>query len=139
MPVPTAVPPSGTASSSAWAARARRIDLLDLPGIAPELLAEADRRRVLEVGPAGLHDRPELLLLGDERRLEALERGQQRLLDRHRGRQLERGRDRVVRALAAVDVVVRVDPPARRRAAPAARWATTSFMLVFVEVPEPVW
>ena len=26
MPVPTAVPPSGTSSSSAWAARARRID-----------------------------------------------------------------------------------------------------------------
>ena len=37
-----------------------------------------------------------------------------------------------------VDVVVRVDrrpPPSRR----VARWATTSFMFVFVEVPEPVW
>ena len=62
MPVPTAVPPSGTASSSAWAARARRMRLLDLAGVAAELLAEADRRRVLEVGPAGLDDRPERLL-----------------------------------------------------------------------------
>ncbi len=85
---------------------------LDLPGVAAELLAEPDRRRVLEVGPAGLDDRPELLLLGDERGVEPLEGGQQVVLDGHRGRQLERGRDRVVRALAAVDVVVRVDLPA---------------------------
>ena len=42
--------------------------LLDLAGVAAELLAEPDRRRVLEVRPAGLDDRPELLLLGDQRR-----------------------------------------------------------------------
>ena len=52
MPVPTAVPPSGTDSSSAWAARARRSRLLDLAGVAAELLAEPDRRRVLEVRAA---------------------------------------------------------------------------------------
>src|SRR4051794_28487555 len=34
--------------------------LLDLAGVAPKLLAEADRRRILEVRPARLDDRPEL-------------------------------------------------------------------------------
>ena len=107
---------------------------LDLARVAAELLAEPDRRRVLEVGPAGLDDRPELLGLGGERRVEPLEGRDQLLLDRHRGRELERRRDRVVRALAAVDVVVGVDlrpPPSRA----AARWATTSFMFVLVDVP----
>ena len=108
--------------------------LLDLAGVAAELLAEPDRRRVLEVGPAGLDDRPELLFLGGQRGVQALEGGQQRLLDRDRGRQLERRRDRVVRALAPIDVVVRVDLSDRRRAGALARWATTSFMFVFVEV-----
>ena len=82
---------------------------LDLAGVAAELLAEPDRRRVLQVGPARLDDRPELLLLGHERGVEALEGGQQLVLDGDRGRQLERRRDRVVRALAAIDVVIRVD------------------------------
>ena len=71
--------------------------------------------------------------------MQSLERGQQLLLDGHRRGQLERRRDRVVGALAAVDVVVRMDRPAGRRGGPPARWATTSFMFVFVEVPEPVW
>ena len=59
-----------------------------------------------------------LALLGDERGVQALEARDQRLLDRHRRRELERGRDDVVRALAAVDVVIRVD----RRDHRAARW-----------------
>ena len=41
--------------------------LLDLAGVAPELLAEADRRRVLEMRPTGLDDRPELVGLRGER------------------------------------------------------------------------
>ena len=44
--------------------------------------------------------------------MQALERRQELLLDGDRRRQLERRRDGVVRALAAVDVVVRVDLPA---------------------------
>ena len=91
--------------------------LLDLAGIAAELLAEADRCRVLEMGPAGLDDRPERLLLGHQRGVEVLEGGQQVLLDGHRGRQLERRRDDVVRALAAVDLVVGVDLSALAQAA----------------------
>ena len=94
MPVPTAVPPSGTLSSSAWAARARRSDSSDLAGVAAEFLAEPDRRRVLEMGPAGLDDGPEFLLLRDERGVESLERRQQVRFDRHSGGQLEGGRDR---------------------------------------------
>ena len=85
---------------------------LDLAGVATELLAEADRRGVLEVRPAGLDHRPEGLLAGDERGVESLERGEELLFDRDSGRELERGRDDVVRGLAAVDVVVGVDAPA---------------------------
>ena len=111
---------------------------LDLAGVAAELLPEPDRRGVLEVRPAGLDHRPEGLLAGDEGGVESFERGEQLLLDRHRRRKLERGRDDVVRRLAAVDVVVRVDLAAAE-AVRRARCATTSFMLVLVEVPEPVW
>ena len=67
--------------------------------------------------PAGLDDRPEFLLPRHERGVETFERGQQLLLDGDRGRQLERRRDRVVRALAAVDVVVGVDLPASQAGA----------------------
>ena len=90
---------------------------LDLAGVATELLTEADRRRVLEVGPARLDHRPELVGLGRQRRLQLDEGRDERLLDGHRGGQLERRRDGVVGALAAIDVVVRVDT--RRAAKPA--------------------
>ena len=83
--------------------------LLDLAGVAAELLAEADRRGVLEVGPPSLDHGPERLLAGHERGVEGLEGGQQPFLDGDGGRQLQRSRDGVVRALAAVDVVVRMD------------------------------
>ena len=82
---------------------------LDLARVAAEFLAEPDRRGVLEVGPAGLDHRPELLLLRGQARVEALKGRQQLLLDGQRGGQLERGRDRVVGTLAAIDVVVGVD------------------------------
>ena len=98
----------------------RRLDaadrLLDLAGIALELLSKADRRGVLEVRPPGLDDGPELLGLRGEGLLELDERGDEDLLDRHRGAELERRRDVVVRALAPVDVVVRVDPAALPKA-----------------------
>ena len=68
--------------------------LLDLARVARELLAEADRRRVLEVRPAGLDDAPELVGLRGQGCLELDERGDQLLLDRDRGGQLERRRDR---------------------------------------------
>src|SRR3954468_3106374 len=77
---------------------------LHLTRIAAELLTEPDRRRVLEVRPTRLDHRPEFLLARGQRRVEALEGRQQALLDRDRGRQLERRGDRVVRALTAVYV-----------------------------------
>jgi hypothetical protein len=63
------------------------------------------------VGSAGLDDRPEGLFAGDEPGVEPLEGGEQLLLDCHCGGQLERGRDDVIRGLAAVDLVVGVDLP----------------------------
>ena len=57
---------------------------LDLPGIGAELLAERQRRRVLEVGPADLDDIGEGFRLGLERRAEAAQRRQQPLLDLER-------------------------------------------------------
>jgi len=83
--------------------------LLELARVAAELLAQADRGRVLEVGPARLDDRPELVGLGIEGGPEDLEGRQERVGDRHRRRQLERRRDHVVRRLALVHVVVGMD------------------------------
>jgi hypothetical protein len=82
---------------------------LHLARVAAELLAEPDRGRVLEVGATGLDDRPELFALDLERALQALERGDQLVLDRRGSRDLDRGRDDVVRGLAQVDVIVGVD------------------------------
>ena len=112
---------------------------LDLAGVAAELLAEPDRRRVLEVGPAGLDDRPELVCLrGDERRWSRSSAGSSSSSIAIAAESWSAVGIDVVRGLAAVDVVVRVDlapPPSRA----VARCATTSFMFVFVDVPEPVW
>src|SRR5205807_6273133 len=81
----------------------------DLTRVALELLAQADRRCVLQVRAAGLDHRPELLALGLEYALEPLERGHELVLDGHRGRKLNRGRDDIVRGLTEVDVVVGMD------------------------------
>src|SRR5258706_9721126 len=80
-----------------------------LPGVALELLAEADRRRVLEVRAAGLDNRPELAALGLERLAQLVESRDQLVVDGHCGRQLDRARDHVVRRLTEVDVVVRMN------------------------------
>ena len=113
--------------------------LLDLAGVAAELLAEPDRRRVLEVRPAGLDDRPELLGLGGERAS---------------GARSSAGSSASSIAIAAdswsavgmasFELWQRLTSsfgwtvrPSPSRAA--ARCATTSFMFVLVEVPEPVW
>ena len=56
MPVPTAVPPSGTSATRGSAERTRSMPRRTWRGVAAELLAEGDRRRVHEVGAAGLDD-----------------------------------------------------------------------------------
>ena len=58
MPVPTAVPPIGKLGERlGCACRSRRTAVLDLRGVARELLPEPDRHGVLQVGPADLDDR----------------------------------------------------------------------------------
>jgi hypothetical protein len=75
--------------------------------IRPELLAEPDRRGVLQVGPAGLDDAIELIALGQQTSGKSLERREQRCQARE-NREAHRGRDHVVGALRHVDVIVRV-------------------------------
>ena len=108
MPVPVAVPPSGICPTR----RERPADPLgaepDLRGEAGELLAEGDRHRVHQVGPAGLDVVGELVALAVQGGDERVDGGQQV----HRGL-LERGEvdggwEDVVGRLTHVDVVVRV-------------------------------
>ena len=106
--MPTAVPPSGI-----WPSRLRLSrDALDpfahLRGVAAELLAEGDGDGVHQVRAARLDDVVERLRLRLERGGERLERRQQVVLELTERREVDgRGED-VVRALAHVDVVVRV-------------------------------
>jgi hypothetical protein len=79
--------------------------LLELIDVAGELLAEGERRRVLQVGAADLHDRLKSAALGLERFAQRLGRGE-RIVDRRGGRDVHRGGEDVVRRLAHVDVVV---------------------------------
>ena len=113
--------------------------LLQLAGVAPELLAESDRRGVLEVGPAGLDDRPQLLSAFASSAARSVSSA---------------GRSSSSIAIAAASCIAvgivsfedwhlltssfgwtRRPPPSRSEAS----CATTSFMFVFVDVPEPVW
>ena len=56
-----------------------------------------------------------------------------------RGAELESGPDVVVGSSGCIDVVVGMDAPNPNRAGQSRRWATTSFMFVLVDVPDPVW
>ena len=117
-PVPTAVPPS----ASSWSARRARARIaahavIELRDPAADLLAERQRRRVLQVRAADLDDVRERLRLAVERaraaRATAGSRCSSTLLD---GRDVHRGRERVVRRLRHVDVIVRVHRRSCRRA-----------------------
>ena len=61
MPVPTAVPPSGSSPSASTSARDRRERPLEQPGPRVGLLAERHRRGVHQVGAPGLDDVGEAL------------------------------------------------------------------------------
>ena len=80
----------------------------DLRGVAAELLTERDRHRVHQVGAPGLDDVRELVRLGLQRCLQALQRGQQLRAHLAQRGQVHRRREHVVGGLAHVDVVVRV-------------------------------
>src|SRR5437016_728290 len=82
---------------------------LDLAGVAEELLAETDGRRVLQVRPSRLDYRHELFGLPVECVLEVGQRRYELFVDRDHGRELHRGGDHVVTRLAPIDVVVWMD------------------------------
>ena len=85
--------------------------VVNLGLVAGELLPEADRGGVHQVGASRFHDRIELLRLLRQALFEFAEGGQQVVVDLHEGRDVDRGRDHVVRGLAHVHVVVRMDGP----------------------------
>jgi hypothetical protein len=89
--------------------------LAHLRRVAGELLAERDRHGVHQVRPPRLDDVVELLRLGLERGGEGVERGQQVVLDLAERGEMDGRREDVVRALAHVDVVVRVHVVAGER------------------------
>ena len=131
MPVPTAVPPSGTSATP----RQRRLEPLDaephLRGVAAELLAEGHRGGVHQVGAAGLDDVRALGRLALERRREVLAAPGSRSWTTAASvaATCTRGREHVVRRLRGVDVVVRVHRAAealRRRASRAPRSCSCS-------------
>ena len=87
----------------------------DLRGVAAELLAQRDGDGVHEVGAPGLDHVLELLGLGGQRGLQAVEGGQQALVIAVERRQVHGRGEHVVRRLAQVDVVVRMDAVAGQR------------------------
>ncbi len=89
--------------------------LAHLRCVAGELLAERDRDGVHPVRPARLDDVVELLRLRLERGRELLHRRQQVVRDLVERREMHGRREDVVRGLAHVDVVVRVDVLAGER------------------------
>ena len=91
----------------------RRFDardaIVDLLGVTREFLAERQRRRVLRVRAADLDDvRPGLRLVV-QRLVQFPQRGKQAVHDFLRAGDVHRRRIRIVRRLAHVDVIVRMD------------------------------
>ena len=145
MPVPTAVPPAGKfARRRGCACSARARHKLDLPGVAAELLAQADRRGVGQMRAADLDDVVPLLGLVREHVVEVRSSGGIRSLwIAMADGDVDGGREHVVGRLPHVDVIVGMDRLlVRRSASPAismARLVMTSLAFMFDEVPEPVW
>ena len=80
-----------------------------LRSIAGEFLAQGQRRRVLQVGAADLDDRVPALRLVGQSFMHLPERGEQPLVNRSSRGDMHGRREAVVRRLALVHVVVRVD------------------------------
>ena len=111
----------------------RRAAEADLRGVAGELLPERDRHGVHQVRAAGLDDVLELLRLAGERRLEPLERGQQRV---------SVASSSAARCTALGNTSLDDWPMLTWSfgCAPSpARFAMTSLAFMFDDVPEPVW
>ena len=82
--------------------------MLDLRGVAPELLPQPDRGRVHQVRAPDLDDVAKLGGLRLEGRRQFIKGGPEPGAERNRDAHMQRGWDEVVRRLAEVDVVVRM-------------------------------
>ena len=82
---------------------------LHLPLVATEHLAQPDGRGILKVSAGRLDDRPELIRLVAQGRLQALQRGNQSVLYFHESGEVDAGGYHVVGGLAHVHMVVGVD------------------------------
>ena len=107
-PVPTAVPPWASSISRGMRLLDTLDAVLDLLGVAGKLLAEGEGRGVLGVGAADLDDLGERLRLVVERVPELLQGRDQAVVDFLGGGDVHGRRERVVRRLAHVHLVVRV-------------------------------
>ena len=85
--------------------------IVSLRRVTGENLANANRRGIHEMRAANLHDVVPRLRFGGEVAVQALERGNQVATNRHSRGNVHGGRERVVRRLAHVHMVVRVDRP----------------------------
>ena len=92
--------------------------VVELGDVAGELLPEGERDGVLEMGPTDLHDVGPGGRLRIERVAERTDGRQEPLGELHRGGDVHRGRERVVRGLREVDVVVRMHGGLRAELAP---------------------
>ena len=81
---------------------------IELRHVTRKLLAERQRRRILQMRPADFHYMRPLLRFRIERVAQRLDRGHH-LHDGFRGRHVHGGRERIVRRLRHVDVVVGMD------------------------------
>ena len=79
---------------------------VDLRRIAAELLAQADRHGVHQVGPTGLRHVVELGRLLAERLLQVLQRGEELFAHLHGRGDMNAGWNYIVRRLAQIDVVI---------------------------------
>ena len=164
MPVPTAVPPIGQLQQRLHRRGGPAHRTLQLPGQPADLLPERKRRGVGQMRSPDLENVFPLGGLRGQHFAASLQGGNQSLADRHGGGDVDGGRKHVVRALAQVDVVVRMDrgkwdgpicakhraPTEAGRAVPAnwtcplcpansiARLAITSLAFMLLDVPEPV-
>ncbi len=108
-PVPTAVPPSASSYTDGQRVLHRTHGQVELRDPAGDFLAQRQGRRVLQMRAADFHDVRERLRFGVERRAERGHARPQVMHDLFGGGDVHRRRERVVRRLTAIDVVVRVD------------------------------
>ncbi len=141
-PVPTAVPPSASSRRCGSAARRCADAVVELRDPARDLLAERERRRVLQVRAADLDDVGQRVGLGGQRVAQRLERRQQphSASASTAATLIAVGKtsfDDWLRLTSSFGWTSRPSPSGPPRSCEA-RLASTSFMFMLLCVPEPV-